>query len=145
MTAFVESFATRQLLPPWFSKDCKTWGFAVRVGEANMQGYLDSYFNGTYPDRAPYDYAPPKGPQFGLITVNQHANISSRFSGATESDISGQFSSLPESDTLSYCEVYWTFPAHRRRIRPDNLSVDPQLVWVQPFSFCDNSTVVFAS
>jgi len=132
MNRFVESFATRQLLP-WVSKGCKTWGFAVRVGRKNTQGYLDTYFNGEYPDRAPYVYKRLPGRQFGFVTVSQHAN--------TFSDVRGQ----GQEDTLSYWEVYWTFPARRYALTEGKPSPDSETVWVQPFSVCDNPMVMFGS
>jgi hypothetical protein len=132
MTQFVSSFATDQLVPPWVSTGCLTWSFVVEVTEANVRNYLSKYFNGPYPDRAPYEYVPLPGPQFGLITFAQHPSIRSCAPGQP-------------SDPLSFSEVLWTFPVRRYDVTTDNLLIRPQIVWVQPFSFCDNASVVFAS
>ena len=131
MTKFVESFATRQLLP-WVSKACKTWGFAVSVENANIQGYLDNYFNNKYPDCSPYRYEPFPEPLFGFITVRQHEDVFS--------NVRGQ-----EEDTLSYKEAYWTFPALRYLLTGGEPSPNPETIWVQPFSVCDNPLVMFGS
>ena len=48
-------------------------------------------------------------------------------------------------DTLEFCEVHWSFPVQRHKVTADNLLRDPEVVWVQPFSFCDCSTAVFSS
>jgi hypothetical protein len=133
MNEFRASSATNQLIPPWRSKGCQTWSFAVEVGQENVRGYLDKYLNGPYPDRAPYLYLPMPGPQFGLITYAYHPNI---------------FSIDPKQprDRLSFSEVHWTLPVRRYHLRPDgSRAPTPKIVWLQPFSFCNNASVVFAS
>jgi hypothetical protein len=134
MTKFVKSFSTQQLLPPWESTGCSTWSFAVRVHKSTVQGYVDKYFNGDYAKRSRrFKYAPLPGPQFGLLTVALRPNTFSVRPGAAR-------------DNLGFREVHWSFPVNRRRINADNRMVGPtETVWVQPFLFCDNATVVFSS
>lgn len=134
MTPFVETFYNRQLLPPWVSEGCTNYGFVVRVAEGNVRGYLDTFLNGEYPERAPYYYAPLTGPQFGVLSVAFHPKVSSCFPGRP-----------PGWDTVSHTEVYWTFPVRRWKITPDNLLVEPKVVWVQPFSMDSSPTLVFGS
>ena len=134
MTKFIESFATHQLLPPWVSQGARTWGFVVRITEDCVRSYLDRYFNGGGEDRAPFDYSPLPGPQFGMVGVALHPNISSRFPGRPAG-----------WDMLSQTEVYWTYPVLRRAITKGNLLVDPRIVWVEPFEFSDNASAVFSS
>ena len=62
MTEFIDSFATQQFLPPWVSPGSKFWGFAIRLGEDKVCDYLNKYFNGGYPDQAPYLYSPLPDP-----------------------------------------------------------------------------------
>jgi hypothetical protein len=134
MNDFIESFATQQLLPPWVAKGGRTWAFVVRTDPAKARGYLDTYFNGAYPDRAPFYYEPLPGPQLGLMVA------------AWRPDVSSQYPGRPAGwDTVSYWEIYWTFPVYRYRITGDNLLLDRQTVWVQPFSFGDNASAVFSS
>ena len=134
MNHFVESFATHQLLPPWVAKGGRSWTFVVRTEERHVRAYLETYFNGGYPDRAPFFYAPMPDPQLGLLVAAQRPNVSSQYPGQPVG-----------WDTISYWEVYWTFPVYRYRITRDNLLVDRQTVWVQPFSFGDKASAVFSS
>jgi hypothetical protein len=127
MTHFVGSSATDQLIPPWISKGCQTWGFVIAVGEANVRDYLKIYFNGDYPDRSPYVYAPIPGPQFGLVIYAHHPDVCSISKDAPK-------------DRLSFSEVLWTFP-----VRRTDAGGNEKTVWVQPFAFCDNASVMFAS
>ena len=137
MTPFVDAYFNRQLLPPWISEGARHYGFVVRVPEGCVRGYLDTYLNGTYPERAPFYYAPlssPNGSQFGLFNVAIHPKVSSQ--AAHEA---------PGWDTVRHTEVYWTVPVCRWNITPDNLLTDPKTVWVQPFCVDDNPTLVFGS
>lgn len=141
MTQFVESFATQQLLPPWEAKGAQTWGFAFRLTERRIRAYLAKYFNGGYPDRAPFHYSPLPGPQFGLLTTCYFPNVASKNQQTITRLGSGQTS----WDHLSHTEVYLAFPVMRHAITQDNLLTDPTLVWVQPFVYSDNDSVVFSS
>jgi hypothetical protein len=131
MTAFIESFATQQLMPPWISKGAKSWMFAVEFDAARATAYLDNYFNGFYPDRAPFEYSPLPGQQYGLLCATHHPDISCL--------------KQAQWDTLSHTEVYWSYPVLRRTITEDRLMVDPTVVWVEPFMLDDNPSVVFSS
>ena len=131
MTAFVESFATQQLLPPWISKGAQSWMFAVAFDAARATAYLNSYFNGFYPDRAPFEYSPIPGPQYGLLCATYHPDISCL--------------KHAHWDTHSHTEVYWSYPVLRRTITEDHLLVEPTVVWVEPFMLDDNPSIVFSS
>ena len=48
-------------------------------------------------------------------------------------------------DRVQNTEIYLAIPVHRRTITADNILLDPVLVWVQPFLFCDNASVVFSA
>lgn len=141
MTEFIESFATQQLLPPWDAQGAQTWGFVVRMTEHRIREYLDAYFNGDYPDRAPFHYQPLPVHQFGLVGVAHFPNVSSQNKrtagrlGATETNW----------DHLQHTEVYLSFPVLRYALSKDNLLSDPILVWVEPFIYSDNDSVVFSS
>jgi hypothetical protein len=131
MTRFVDSFATHQLMPPWKSEKSECWCFVVRLGAENVEWYLNSYFNGRYPDQAPFVYSTVRdGDQFGLIVVCRQPSIVSTLPGASK-------------DALKHNEVYLAIPVYRRaRGNPDE---QPQIVWVQPFVFGDNASVLFGS
>jgi hypothetical protein len=132
MTEFVESFSTQQLLPPWESKGCRTWSFAIEVPPSTVEAYVNDYLNVAFPDRAPCEYVPLPGPQFGLLTVGLRPDTFSTSSGKPPY-------------RLSFNEVHWSFPVSRRWLNPVNRSDERPTVWLQPFLFCDNSTVVFSS
>jgi len=141
VTAFIDSFATQQLLPPWRARGVRTWGFAIRLDRERVEAYLEKYFNGGYPDRAPYRYEPLPGPQFGLFTVADVPEVASHNPGTLQ-----RLGANPVGwDALSYLELYLGIPVLRRTVTPDKLLVDPKLVWVQPFVFCNNPTAVFSS
>jgi hypothetical protein len=150
MTKFIESFATQQLLPPWEAEDVQTWGFVVPIAERQMSDYLDAYFNGAYPDEAPYYYAPVPGAHFGLLSAVHFGKVAS-LNKHTASRLNR---SLPRGsrkkpvawDHLEHTEVYVIFPALRYPRSADNLLTgEPTLVWVEPFVFSDNDSVVFSS
>lgn len=133
MTAFIDSFTTQQLLPPWMSLDARAWVFVVPVGPGVFQSYLDRHFNRAAPDRAPFRYDTLDGQNYGLLCIIDHPNLSSGAIGTTG------------WDTTATNEVFWTFPAKRWRITPDNLAIEPEFVWIKPFMLVDNSYVMFSS
>lgn len=133
MTDFIPSFSTDQLLPPWVSKGARLWSFVIRVDAALIQAHLDLYYNSLGPDRAPYRYGALDGPTFGVLAMASHA------------DFSSMAQSIGPARTVSHQEIYWTFPVRRWRITPDNIIVEPALVWIQPFVFDDNSFVMFSA
>ena len=146
MTQFIESFATQQLLPPWEAQGARTWGFVIRMQRARIRAYLDEYFNGAYPDRAPFHYTPVPGPQFGLLSAAYFPNVASRNLQTASRLDPGLGASSQAWDHLKHTEVYLAFPALRHDLTKDNLiRPDPTLVWVEPFIFSDNDSVVFSS
>jgi hypothetical protein len=135
MTAFIESFATHQVLPPWTSAGAMTWGFVVQLGADRIQAYLDAYFNGAYPDTAPYAYSSLPEPQFGVLFAVCHPLMWSEYPG-----------NPPGWDSVTVTEVYLGVPVLRRPVTPDNIILDdPTVVWIQPFMFANNASVVFGS
>jgi hypothetical protein len=139
MTAFVESFATQQLLPPWRAIGARTWCFAFRLDVKLVQAYLDKYFNGQYPDQAPFAYTPLPGPQFGLLSVCYFPHVRSTLRG--DDPVSGG----DIWDRISHTEVYLAFPVLRHVVDKDGLMGAPTLVWVQPVVWSDNDMIVFSS
>lgn len=133
MTAFIESFSTDQLLPPWRSLGMRMWSFVIAVDPRLIQAYLDRRFNAAAPDRAPFHYTPLPGKTYGLLCVARHERFSSFCNGRTG------------RDTTSHTELSWTFPALRYSVSPDNLLVNPLQVWIEPFAFDDNSYVMFSA
>ncbi|WP_338468465.1 hypothetical protein RXV95_07915 [Novosphingobium sp. ZN18A2] len=133
MTDFVESFTTRQIIPPWITKDSRFWVFVIKAQPLCMQSYLDTHLNSAGPDRAPYHYVATAGECYGILTVAHHVNFSSGYSGQEG------------WDTLTHKEVFWSFPALRYEVTPDNLLGKHKEVWIQPFYFDDSSTVMFSS
>lgn len=142
MTAFIESFATQQLLPPWRAARVQISGFAIRVGRERIEAYLQKYFNGGYPDQAPFVYEPlPGETQFGLLTCSFFPAIRTQARGQDIHPVSGG----AVWDTIRHTEIYLAFPVHRRAVGADGVVSDPTLVWVQPAVYSDNDTVVFSS
>ena len=121
MTRFIESFATQQLLPPWEATGSQTWGFAVPLERANVEAYLAKYFNGAYPDRAPFIYSPLPGRQYGMLSATHVPRVGSKNPGTL-----GRLGANPFGwDLLSYNEVFLAIPVQRHRITADNLLTDP--------------------
>jgi len=142
MTGFVESFATQQLLPPWEAESVQTWGFAIRMSEHRIAAYLDAYFNGAYPDRAPFHYTPVPDAHYGLLSAADFEKVASlnKLTASRLGDAAVAW------DHLRHTEVYLIFPALRYPRSPDNLLTGaPTLVWIEPFIFSDNDSVVFSS
>ncbi len=80
MNKFVDSYATRQLMPPWKSLGSTCWCFAVPMDKLLVQKYLDKYFNGMAPENAvatgsPYRYATLPSAQFGMLVVCNQPQI----------------------------------------------------------------------
>ncbi len=142
MTAFVESFATQQLLPPWHGSRVQVSGFAIRMNRQRIAAYLEKYFNGAYPDVAPFRYEPlPGDDQFALIACSTYPFIRPAAQGPNSHPVSGGH----VWNFVSYNEVYLAFPAHRRTVGADGVAGEPELVWVQPAVYSDNDTIVFSS
>jgi hypothetical protein len=141
MTAFIESFASQQLLPPWNAIGAQHWGFLIRLERARVKAYLDTYFNGRYPDRAPYLYVPMDGPQFGLLGIDDYPNVTS------ENEHAANLSAAKDgaSDRLAHRQTYLAFPVLRYALSENNLITEPTIVWVEPIVFSDNDSVVFSS
>ncbi len=139
VTQFIESFATKQLLPPWEAYRARTWSFAIRMSEARIRAHLERYFNGRYGDRAPYAYEPLPGPQFGLVSICRFPNIKSLYPGQ------GSGSDGAPWDRISHTEVYLAFPVYRYAVTEDRLMTDRTLVWVEPVIYSDNDSIVFSS
>lgn len=133
MTRFVESFTTRHMLPPWSTRRSRSWLFLAALPRDKVIRYLDKFMNSAGPDRAPYHYEPWSETCFGFLTLVEHGHFSSESSDETL------------GFSLKHSELIWTFPAARYRKTEDNLLVERQLVWVQPFYFDDNSYVTFSS
>lgn len=133
MTAFIESFSTQQLLPPWISKNARAWIFLIAVDRNHFQNYLDSHFNVPAPDQAPYHYSALDDPTYGILGFVEHNHLSSGAVGTQG------------WDTVKTNEMFWTFPARRRRITSDNLAIEPEFVWLKSDMLVDNTYVMYSS
>lgn len=134
MTAFIDSFSTDQLLPPWLSTGMRMWSFIIPVDRTLIEAHLKTRFNDPAPDQAPYFYTPMPGKTYGMLCVARHDTFSSIY----EKKVG--------PDTVSHTELYWTFPVLRYCVNADNLRYgDPQLVWIQPFAFDNSSYVMFSA
>jgi hypothetical protein len=159
MTDFIESFATQQLLPPWTATDSRHWAFVLRLEKGRVAAYLDTYFNGRYPDRAPYLYIPlPGRRQYAVLGIDDYPNVASKNvrtassnvddegeSGALRGSNNGDDDGDKTWDRLAHLQAYLMFPALRYSLSNNNLLTDPQVVWVEPISFSNNDSVVFSS
>ena len=58
-----------QLLPPWVAEGATSWGFVIRMDERRIRQYLDDYFNGPFPDYAPFYYTPVPDAHYGLLSA----------------------------------------------------------------------------
>ena len=142
MSEFIESFATQQLLPPWEAENAQFWGFVVAMSERRIAQYLEAYFNGPYPDYAPFYYTPVPDAHYGLLSAVAFKKVAS-LNKRTASRLGNTGVAW---DHLQHTEVYLVFPALRYPRSPDNLlTAEPTLVWIEPFIFSDNDSVVFSS
>lgn len=136
MTFFMPSFATQQLLPPWYSKAARNWAFIIPIDPQCIQNYLDVWLNSKGPDQAPYYWKamPAAEHGYGVLMVCDHTDFSSIQDGE------------PGWERLKHREVLWIFPAYRYERTADNLLVgQPTITWIQPFALDDNSFVMFSS
>jgi hypothetical protein len=142
MSQFVESFATQQLLPPWNATQAHVSGFVIRLDGALIQAYLDTYFNGDYPDAAPFQYRTlPFEQQYGLLSACFYPRVASRLQVPGSHPVSGGRA----WDYIRHTEINLSVPVHRYAVNADGLMSDPQLVWVQPAVYSDSDTIVFSS
>lgn len=133
MTDFIKSFSTDQLLPPWRSKGARHWSFVILVSPELIQAHLDLYFNSAGPDLAPYWYEPLDGITFGVLGYTKHGHFTSEHDHQDQRIVSHQ-------------ELFWSFPVNRWKRTADNLKVgQPDIVWIHPFVFDDNSFVMFSA
>ncbi|MDG5747600.1 hypothetical protein P8Q88_05345 [Qipengyuania sp. XHP0207] len=132
MTRFVPNFSTQQLPPPWVSLGARNWVFAIKVPQKCLQDFLDTHFNCPAPDYAPYFYEAYDYP-YGLLRVTKHDNFSSDYGGAAG------------MRTLRKIDVDWSYPVTRWQVSPENIRFNPQVVWVEPMSFDNNSYSMFSS
>lgn len=133
MTDFVPSFSDQSLIPPWQSTGSRHWCFVIDAEPGCMQSYLDSHFNAPGPDYSPYRYEALPNHDFGILMVTDHTDFS-----CAGGDREGW-------DRVAHREVFWQFPAYRHKVEANNLASNSELVWIQPFYFDDNATVMFAS
>lgn len=134
MNQFVDSFWFNQLLPPWYSTGARGWAFVIEVPSSKIQQHLDRRFNRCAPDRAPFHYEALPRPTFGLLRFVNHPN----FRSGTKTGHG--------MNRISHRELTWTFPVHRHGVTRNNLiQPDPEIVWLQPFSFVDNSYLMYSS
>lgn len=140
MTEFVPSFSTQQLLPPWYSKGSKNWAFIVQTKRECVQNYLDTWLNSPAPDYSPYYWQalPASTHGHGVLLVCDHPDFSSM------KDVDGILT--PGFESLAHRELIWFFPALRYKRSPDNLLIGkPEITWIQPFAFDNNSFLMFSS
>ncbi len=141
MTEFLESFATRQLLPPWEARDVDISCFVVALEPGTIQNYLDKFFNFGGEDRAPFYFKEHHEFDFGVLVFQQFAKIGS----SNKANMAAAGVDYESWDHLSYNQAFVAVPIIRYSITADNLLVDPQLYWTQPVVISDSATVVFGS
>jgi hypothetical protein len=141
MTAFLESFATRQLLPPWHAKAVNVSCFVFALQKQTIQAYLDKFFNFGGADRAPFRFVASEDLQHGVLMFQHYPDIWSE----NKTNMPPGIEDGQGWDHLSYNQTYVTVPVVRYAITAENLLVDPQIYWIQPVVICDNSSVVYAS
>ncbi|EDL49988.1 hypothetical protein [Erythrobacter sp. SD-21] len=134
MTDFIDSFSDQALVPSWKTTGSRHWAFVIDAAPGCMQDYLDSHFNAPGPDKSPYRYEALSEHNFGILMVTDHPDFA-----CCGEDRDGW-------DTVAHRELFWQFPAHRYKDSGNGFAREKHdLVWIQPFYFDDNSTVMFAS
>jgi hypothetical protein len=144
MTAFIESFATPKLLPPWEAERVQTWLFGFPLAKQVVTKYVDKFFNLGAPDEARYCFEAQAGDQtLGTLLVSRYPKIVSD----NPSKGSGQGADLTPSLCVSQTQVSVVVPVNRLLVTagPCEQKLDPQFYYFQPFTISDNSYMVFAN
>lgn len=154
MTDFVPNFSTQQLLPPWVSIGAQSWVFVIKVPQKKLQDFLDSHFNCGAPDYAPYFYEAFDSP-YGILRVTKHDDFRSDHVSKSDHHADLNQETNPGSQRLKKIDVNWSYPVKRYARSPDNIAyVDntdangerhPDIVWVEPMCFDNNSYTMFSS
>ncbi|HLZ83068.1 MAG TPA: hypothetical protein VKQ54_05830 [Caulobacteraceae bacterium] len=141
MTAFVESITAPHVLPPWKADGVQTWLFGFPLATRAVTDYVDTFFNLGDKDKARYAFeAQAGGETLGTLFVSTYPRIASAYSGQG-SGRGDPAASLCVSET----QVSVLVPVRRYLVTADNMKLDPQIYFFQPFAISDNSYMVFAN
>ena len=133
---YVESYATQQLLPPYWSPDVAVEVFLFELNKQAIQKYCDERFNLGDPARRGLTYKAMDGAQFGAITIIHSPRISSQDTGVpTHLGIK-----TSEWDHVDVTEVCVAVPVCRYRNGPGNFLVDRQVEWYEPLVVTNSPT-----
>jgi len=131
------------MAPPWKSKDTASWLIVLPIDDdEGVVDYLE-YLNGSNDqpavDAAPFTYELLEGQQYAFLTVTHHPHAV-----RTDPD-SPPGSELMGWNRMKFTEVSLSIRVGRR-YKPVWPSPERQdQVWVQPFVWYDNPTMVFSA
>ena len=136
MPKFIESYATHQFLPPYWSPDVSVQVFIFELDKEAIQKYCDERFNIGNAAHRGMTYKAMDGAQFGAITVIRSPRISSLDTGVPL-DLGV---ATKEWDHVEVTEVCVAIPVCRYRHGPGNILVDRQIEWYEPLVVTDSPT-----
>lgn len=140
MTDYIESYATRPVLPPWRADSARTWAFVLPLQKGRVRKYLNYYFNTTYGEPAPFYYSPLAGDDHYALLMVSDCSVNEESARAKNASAPGGW------HHLSHREVFVAIPVMRHKISANNLlTEDPRVVWIQPFACSNSATVVFSA
>jgi hypothetical protein len=139
MTAFIESFATQHLPPPWKAAEARTWAFPFSLSTVVIQNYLDRFFNVANPNTALFRLKAME--PIGILTISNFPKIETD----ETSKFSTHYQNLASRLDVAQTQVSVDVPVRCVRKQGDEREGAPEILWFQPFAISDNETVVFAS
>jgi hypothetical protein len=140
MTAFIPSFATQQLLPPWEADAC-VYGLAFPIPQETITNYVDTYFNAVDNRERKFHFSAASGCDFGILLYTKLTNVQTLEA----------FRDSPEHphtwDSLDYNELIVCVPILRKNVNALNVVDDStsQVEWCQPLAICNNNSVIFST
>ena len=145
MPAFIDSFATQHVLPPYGAVGVRTHVFVFRLSIQRVQAYCDKYLNLGDVAARPYHYVAVPESALGILAISDYPSLRSLtpddhggLRGRDEDRVGPTWDNVPQK------ELFAAAPVRRYRVVAGGVLVDPVLQWVQPFLVNDNSSAAFA-
>jgi hypothetical protein len=142
MSAYRESYATRQLSPPYIGRDGRLHGVFIEVAPAAVNQFCDITLNLQGRKNRRYEYRAIEQYSAAMVAVSEY--VMSSQETATAPGASKLPSASEGSDHLTLRQAYIGVPVHRFTIRPDNMLTDPVVEWYYPLLLVDNTTTMFS-
>jgi hypothetical protein len=142
MNKYRESYATRQLPPPYIGKNGSLHGVFIEVDPNAVNNFCDIFLNLEGREDRKYEYRAIDEYSAAMVAVSEYEMSSQD----AESDGTTKTSTTQSdgSDRLTLCQAYIGVPVHRFSVRPDNILTDPVVEWYYPLLVVNNTTTMFS-